>query len=249
MQMSKENQNIIAEKNGSSWLYAILFLIVVTIIIGIYRNGDLKINSIDFIGNYYAEPELLLEKADINTEQNPDSLDYASILNNIKAVPYVKDAQVFVEPNGNIRFTISERQPIALLIQSNKRSYVDEEGIQLPILKGKTVNVPLVYGFGAENYTDTLNSNEFTQIKDLLIAAKANEFGWATLSELTYTKNDGVVAISHENGVKLIFGEYNFETKLENWEAFYSEIVREKGISKIQQVDLRFLNQVVTREL
>ena len=66
---------------------------------------------------------------------------------------------------------------------------------------------------------------------------------------MVYDENDGVVALSHENGVKLLFGRNNFQTKLENWKAFYTEVIRVKGIQSMRQVDLRFTNQVVTREI
>lgn len=69
-----------------------------------------------------------------------------------------------------------------------------------------------------------------------------------TISEVAYNKEEGVVALSQENGVKLLFGSNDFRIKLENWEAFYTEVIRVKGIQTMQQVDLRFTNQVVTRE-
>ena len=81
-----------------------------------------------------------------------------------------------------------------------------------------------------------------------MVSARTNKFGWATISEVAYSQEEGVVALSQENGVKLLFGENDFDTKFENWKAFYTEVIRVKGINKIQQVDLRFLNQVVTRE-
>jgi hypothetical protein len=79
--------------------------------------------------------------------------------------------------------------------------------------------------------------------------AKIDGFGWTTISEVVFDETDGVVALSHENGVKLLFGRNNFEHKLENWKAFYAQVVKTKGIQSVQQVDLRFTNQVVTREI
>jgi hypothetical protein len=66
---------------------------------------------------------------------------------------------------------------------------------------------------------------------------------------VVFDEIDGVVALSHENGVKLLFGRNEFETKLENWKAFYTEVIRTKGIDAMRQVDLRFTNQVVTHEI
>ncbi|MEX0846044.1 MAG: cell division protein FtsQ/DivIB, partial [Balneolaceae bacterium] len=89
----------------------------------------------------------------------------------------------------------------------------------------------------------------FYQVRDFLMKAKIDGFGWATISEVAFEETDGVVALSHENGVKLIFGRNDFEHKLENWKAFYTDVIRTKGIQSMQQVDLRFTDQVVTREI
>ncbi len=106
----------------------------------------------------------------------------------------------------------------------------------------------MLYGYSAES-SDTIKTESFIQVRDFLVAAKTNEFGWTTISEVVFDETDGVVALSHENGVKLLFGRNNFKHKLENWEAFYAEVIRTKGIQSMQQVDLRFSNQVVTHEI
>lgn len=96
--------------------------------------------------------------------------------------------------------------------------------------------------------SDTLSSEAFVQIRDFLVSALNNPLGWTTISEIAFDPYDGVVALSHENGVKLLFGRNEFDIKLRNWEAFYADIISVKGINSMQQVDLRFTNQVVTRE-
>jgi len=154
----------------------------------------------------------------------------------------------YIEPNGNLRLRISERAPIALLVNGSDKTYVDAEGVKLPLLEGKTQDVPLLYGYSTSAY-DTLKHESFLQVRDFLMKAKINEFGWLTISEVAFDETDGVVALSHENGVKLLFGHDNFEHKLENWKAFYTQIVKTKGIQSVQQVDLRFTDQVVTHEI
>jgi len=147
-----------------------------------------------------------------------------------------------------LRLTVAERQPIALLVNGANRIYVDAEGVRLPILEGKTQDVPLLYGYSAVS-DDTIKTEEFTQVRDFLMRAKIDGFGWNTISEVVFDETDGVVALSHENGVKLLFGRNDFQTKLENWKAFYTDVIRTKGIQSMRQIDLRFTNQVVTREI
>lgn len=245
-----ENTSHIQSTNRSQLpiITTILMVIGLAMLTAIYWNRNVTVDNVQFSGNYFTETEQLKLAAVVPFGISPDSIDLQAIRLRIEALPYVKLATPYIEPNGNLNISITEREPIAMLVQADHRMYVDKEGVRLPIINKKIRNVPLVYGFNASATKDTLNNTEFNQIRDLLIAARANQFGWATISEVAYSNEEGVIALSQENGVKLVFGENDFDIKFENWEIFYAEIVRVKGINKIQQVDLRFLNQVVTRE-
>lgn len=226
---------------------AILMVLGVSVLAAMYWNRNLTVDELTFKGNYFTDTEVLETTAAVNFGIKPDSLNLEALKTRVEAIDYVKLAIPFVQPDGELEIRIQERLPIGLLVDGSARSYVDAEGVRLPIIPGKTLDLPLVYGFSASGQ-DTLHSKAFEQIRDFLISARTNKFGWATISEVAYSPVEGVVALSRENGVKLIFGENEFDTKLENWEAFYTEIIRVKGIQSMNQVDLRFTNQVVTRE-
>lgn len=220
----------------------------VSVIAALYWNRNVTVNDIEVSDTYYTPSEEIISAADIPAGIKPDSLDLSSVIARVEALTYVRSVVPYIEPSGDLKLTVKERTPIAVLVKGPNRIYVDAEGVRLPILEGKTEDLPLVYGFRATMGRDTLKSNEFKQIRNFLIGAQSNEFGWATISEVAYSVEEGVVALSHENGVKLLFGTDDFDIKLRNWEAFYAEVVRTKGIQHMQQVDLRFTNQVVTRE-
>jgi cell division septal protein FtsQ len=223
-------------------------VIGIAVLAALYWNRNVTVNEMEITGNYYTTSEEIEAKAAVPFGIQPDSLDLQGLVDRVESLHYVQKVTPYIEPSGDLDLTIHERQPIALLIKGSDRVYVDAEGVRLPILEGKTLDLPLVYGFRAAVLRDTLQTKEFQQIRDFLVGARINKFGWATISEVAYNKEEGVVALSHENGVKLIFGNNDFETKLRNWEAFYSDVIRTKGIRHMQQVDLRFMNQVVTRE-
>jgi cell division septal protein FtsQ len=230
------------------WITAVLMVLGIAVLAALYWNRNVTVNEMEITGNYYTTSEEIEAKAAVPFGIQPDSLDLQGLVDRVESLHYVQKVTPYIEPSGDLDLTIHERQPIALLIKGSDRVYVDAEGVRLPILEGKTLDLPLVYGFRAAVLRDTLQTKEFQQIRDFLVGARINKFGWATISEVAYNKEEGVVALSHENGVKLIFGNNDFETKLRNWEAFYSDVIRTKGIRHMQQVDLRFMNQVVTRE-
>lgn len=248
--MTEKNSNTTSKKGKIlPWATAIMLVVGGAVLAGIYWNKNISVNEVTFSGNKIVNTNTLYESLDITLGVHPDSLNLASIVQKIETIDYVKNATSYVEPNGNLIIRISERTPIGILTGSSNKVYVDKYGVKLPIKPEHTFDVPLVHGFDSRNVADTLKSDAFIAIKDFLTNAKTNEFGWITISEVAYSQNDGVVALSQENGVKLLFGKNDFPTKLENWEAFYTNVVRTKGISSMQQVDLRFINQVVTKEI
>lgn len=230
------------------WITTVLMVTGIAVLAALYWNRNVTVQDVQVNNLYFTEYELLKQTADIPLGVKPDSLDLDAVVHRVEKLDYVRSVKPYIEPSGDLRLTVAERLPIALLVNGSDRAYVDAEGVRLPVLEGKTPDVPLLYGYSAIS-TDTIKSEDFAQVRDFLMRAKINGFGWTTISEVVYDKNDGVVALSHENGVKLIFGQNDFETKLENWKAFYTEVIRVKGIQSIQQVDLRFKNQVVTREI
>ncbi len=248
--MSKKDSHIETQKGKLlPWLTTILMILGVAVLAALYWNRNVTINEVEVTGTYFSTPEEIEQAANVPLGIKPDSLDLVALVARVEVLNYVKSVTPYVEPSGDLTLTISERTPMAVLVQGSNRMYVDEDGVRLTILENKTLDLPIVYGFGATAGMDTLKSNEFLQIRDFLVGARTNEFGWATISEVAYSTEEGVVALSHENGVKLLFGTNDFETKLRNWEAFYADVIRTKGIQTMQQVDLRFKNQVVTREV
>ena len=247
--MSKAKTNSDTQKGKLlPWITAILLVTGAAVLAAMYWNQNVTVNEVEIVGNYYTPAEDIFVAADIPMGIKPDSLDLDLVVARVNALNYVKSVVPYVEPNGDLKLTIKERTPIAMLVKGSNRIYVDADGVRLAVVEGKTMDLPLVYGFDAQLRPDTLKSDTFHQIRDFLVSAKTNEFGWATISEVAFSKEEGVVALSHENGVKLLFGTNDFGVKLRNWEAFYAEVIRVKGIQTMQQVDLRFTNQVVTRE-
>ena len=247
--MSNNTPHIEPKKNSLlPSVTAILLILGISVITAMYWMRNISVTEVDVSPPYFTPLAEIVQAADVPMGIKPDSLNLNALITRVELLDYVHSVIPYIESNGDLLLTITERSPLALLVDGKNRIYVDAFGVKLPIVEGKTLDLPLVYGFDASSGSDTLKSKEFEQIRSFLLGARANEFGWVTISEVAYSAEQGVVALSHENGVKLIFGDNDFETKLRNWKAFYAEVIRIKGIQHIQQVDLRFNNQVVTRE-
>lgn len=247
--MTKKKSHNANKKNGINplpWVAGALFALGLAVIAGFYWNSAIKVQKVYFEGNYFVSEEQLRE-VDVPTDIHPDSLNTLDIISQFEQIPYVKQAAVNVEPSGNLTIQISEREPIAMLLDGDSEIYIDQEGIRLPMILGKNVNVPLLYGFDTQPIGDTLSGRNAESVTDFLTQLHQKPVSDATISEVAWT-DDGVVALTNQHGVKLIFGEEDFANRLRNWEAFYTKIIKQKGIENMRSVDLRFQRQIVTRE-
>ena len=247
--MTKEESNTEAKNsiNPLPWIAGAVLVLGLAVLGGLYWSSTMTVTNVQFEDNYFVSTEDL-DMIDVPTGINPDSMNFADIRNRFERIPYVKQADISVQPSGNLMIRITERQPIAQLADGARKIYVDKDGMRLPIILGKTVDVPILYGFSAIPTNDTLKSEAYKTVSDFLVNLKSNPVSDATISEIAWTKKDGVVALTNQNGVKLIFGKGNFATRFRNWEAFYGKIIKQKGIEKMRSVDLRFEGQIVTRE-
>lgn len=241
------------KKTGSSHslktLMAVVLLIMgIAVIAGYYLEKNSVISDVKYEGNDFTSSELLKSAFDSPVGVHADSVDYARLINSVNSLPYVKSSAISKGATGNLTITLTEREPIARLIGSNQQSYVDEDGIKLPLIPEKAVDVPLLYGFPVSPLSDTLAGSAFENVRDFLIEASKSDLSWVTISEVAWNGREGVVALSYENGVKLLFGKNNFDSKIRHWEEFYAKVIKEKGIGAFESVDLRFRNQIVTHE-
>ena len=237
-----------ARSNPVPWVIGAVLMLGLAAAAGIYWNQTSKVERIRFKGFHFVTKNELQKHLDIPVGINPDSLDEPAIRKKLQKIPYVKYARLNMTPGGTLVIAITERKPIALLEHDGKYAYVDSAGIRLQQKPGKACNVPILYGFQSLPLKDTLQSNAFRITSHFLQDLRNRKAADATVSEVLWQKKKGIIALTNNNGVKLIFGKGHFDKRLRNWQAFYRQVVRKQGIASIHSVDLRFKGQIVTNE-
>ncbi|MCC5926622.1 MAG: cell division protein FtsQ/DivIB [Bacteroidetes bacterium] len=226
----------------------IMLLLGTAALAGWYFKSDTVIQSVNVTGNYFTEASEIIAIAGIPLQSPPDSVSFLAVLQRIETLPYIKTAGMRLASRGAVQISVQERTPIGMFIQGNRRVFTDEQGVILPVRPGKAVDVPLVYGIGISARQDTLRSAAFQQVRDFLIEAQRVPLAFATLSEIAWTADEGIVALSHENGIRLVFGRDRYAESLRNWDLFYRQVVAVRGPQQFTSVDLRYNGQIVTRE-
>ena len=235
---------------GSSIFGIILAIMMLGLAVaaGFYMEKNTYIHAVQITGNHFVDSDEIQSVIFSPVGMRADSVNFDSLFNQIKMNPYINDVTVSMSIRGTLTFQVQEHTPMAMLVNGSSRTYIAPGGVELPVIRGKAVNVPLVYGVNMSGNTDSTFTNEYRLMEDFLIALLENQTGWATISEISWSNREGIVALTIENGVKLIFGEENYFQKLQDWQAFYAEAVTQKGLQSFEIIDLRFRDQIITRK-
>ncbi len=235
---------------NKAWIYVmcIAAILAVSLWLGNQAMRSAEVTDIRVSGNYFTGEEEIINALEIETGTPLDSLSYLEVIERVESVPYIRRADLDVSAAGRMRINVTERQPGALLAGGDMDSYVDEDGVRLPVITGKSKDVPLLYLPASEVRADSVSGDAFEVLSEFMAAVRSDMLTYNTISEIGYDREEGVVALSEENTVRLVFGHENFERRIKNWRGFYTEIIPEKGMQNMRRVDLRFENQVVTRE-
>ncbi len=267
---------------GAEYLFAALFLIIAAVVIGWQLNRSVVVTGISVTGNRISDAGDILQASGMEAGLHADSIAFLGVIERIETLPWVASAFVSLSQSGHLRIRVEEEEPIALLVDGRRSALVTGSGIQLPVVLGKSMDVPILHGFPVVNSTssvhhtlagsetgsgtgtgtgtgtvsrtgsvivpDTLKSPLFDIARDFLAEVRQFPGLYAMVSEIMVTEDDGVVALSNENAVRLTFGHGDFEDRIRKWQAFQSQVVSEKGIRHVRSLDFRFRGQVVARE-
>ena len=249
---------------GAEYLFAAIFLIIAAVVIGWQLNRSVVVTDISVSGNRMSEPADIMRAGGVDAGLHADSIAFLEVIERVETLPWVASAHVSLSQSGRLRIRVEEEEPIALLVNGSRSALVTASGIQLPVMLGKAVDVPILHGFsvsraaadasgsdgrrGAVAAPDTLKSPLFDSARDFLVAVRKYPGLYAMISEMMVTESDGVVALSNENTVRLTFGHEDFDERIGKWQAFQSQVISGKGISHVRSLDFRYRGQVVALE-
>jgi len=111
----------------------------------------------------------------------------------------------------------------------------------LPVLTGLPDDASLTPGA-------TLKNPDIQEALQILASSKlASKELYHLISEVRLRNGGDIVLYAAERGVPIIFGHGDIASKLVRLEAFWEQVVSERGPESLQYVDLRFDEQVVVR--
>ena len=214
--------------------------------------GELVVEVMDEEGNYFTDD---LEVVHLLTNKSTEfvvgvrlgELEPKMLEERVEANPFVREAQVFRDLQGNLQVKVEQSKPIARLFTNGMQDrYVDSDGRILPVNARHTARVPLLeteFDFSWENMHESTYSQ---QVFQLLQYIEADAFWSAQIAHVLLKRNGEVEMFPQVTKQRILFGKpEEIEGKFKKLMTFYKEILPKKGWNTYQKVNVKFENQII----
>lgn len=181
-------------------------------------------------------------------------VEFAPIAQRVETLPFVQNVRVSRVFPATIVIAVEERKPLALINRDGLWP-VDQEGVVLPRLQSRrrvaapqNYDTPILSGAAFAKNTE---SKELTNINrrviEFLTDLRANNaMLYHSISELNVNAKGHLTFYLMDGGVPVYLGANNWMEKCERLFIFLQHVKPATG--KFLTIDLRYDNQIVTRE-
>jgi len=171
------------------------------------------------------------------TENFKNDLNISLIEKNIKEIPQIKDAIVYLNHNGDINIKLEEKTPILRIFNENSSFYLDSDCDLLPISKSYTARKLIVTG--------DLDYYSKDEICDLYSVIESKEFYNSLITQIDIKKNNTIL-VTRIKDLEINIGDLSeIEEKFEKLTTFYERVVKYKGWNYYEKVNLKFNDQII----
>jgi cell division protein FtsQ len=209
----------------------------------------LEIHTITVEGVHHLNKQKVIELAQIGQGTPLHQVVPATVEEQIKAHPWIKEAQVSRVPFHELKIAVIERKPAAIVRAASQNFLSDEEGHILTKLgQADDDTFPLVTGVDLDGLlkgTDVVRRSIMSGIE------LARVIGHTFDGRLRVQAENQTNLVALVQGVRFRFGEESVE---EQWERFQRVKPTLKSLNfdgagrGISEVDLRYDNRIIVRE-
>lgn len=225
----------------------------------IVHSDIFRVTQIEVTGASILSEEDLRSLITIEQDQRIFHVDMKLLKKKIEAEPYIAHVSLGRKFPGTITIDIDERVPCAY-ITLNKAYLIDTGGYLLPLKFAtpsnrngikKYTDLPIITGISVKNpeigvqISDTRLTGAISFLQ--LLSREFFEY-MDTISELRCNPDGSISLFLSENGVRVEFGSEDYRNKLLKLHYFLAYLEEHKQESKLQYINLKYLNQIVVKE-
>lgn len=234
---------------GLRFFIPLLTLFIVVIVLADQWKMTLKIERIIVQGARIHSAEDIVKMTGINANAKMHNVDLSTIRQRLLNQPYIKQALLQRQYPDALAIVIVEREPIAILSESQLR-YIDEEGVMLPHIETPVkFDLPLISGIDG---LDSVKNGQTINSEEILRAIEVLKTSFATgtsrlISEINMNNKNDINLYSVDGGVLIVLGRGDIETKFRKLQSFWNNFVNSNNVYRLQYIDLRYEGQIVVK--
>ena len=232
-------------------LLAVVGGVVVLGVLGWQWQATVTVDRVAVTGTHYAPADTVRHLARVDSGTVMETIDEALIADRVERHPWVRSARVTKQRlQGILRIGITERVPAALALGPGNRPayYLAPSGHAMPLPDSTGLDVPLVRGLQADYHpVQPVAPPMLRTVMGALGPTDTN----ALVAELAVQPDSTVRLITPplaaQGPMTVQLGEGRIRTKLRRLRAFAEQVLAARPERSIDEIDLRFEGQVVTR--
>lgn len=203
-------------------------------------------------GATHAPPDTVRHLAQVDTGAVITEINRTLVADRVERHPWVRQAEVAVQwMRRTLTIAVTERTPAALVVgaQGHPSYYLDRAGYAMPLPDSGGHDVPLVRGLDARYHpVRRLAPPSLRRTLSALSSKESSDL----VAEINVKPNGAVRLVTTPLGahgpIPVRLGSDLVAKKLRTLRTFARQILATQPDTTIQQIDLRFDGQVVTRE-
>ncbi|MEO6347683.1 MAG: hypothetical protein ABIO60_07215 [Aquaticitalea sp.] len=209
------------------------------------RNSVRKVGEpvIKFLGeeNLFVTHETVSKLLIVNqqsvTNKPKEIIDLNDLETALNSNPMIKEAQVYINVDGQLTAEINQKKPIAR-VSTNASYYVDDDGSYMPLSTNYSARVPLVTG--------VVEKNNLQNIAIVARMVQTDEFLKQNVVEICQNENKSIDLKFRKDDFTIQLGSLKqLDKKINNLKAFYQKAMRDSTLNMYSVVNLRFDKQVI----
>lgn len=236
-------------------LFGVLAVVGGVLVVGLLGwqwQSTVTVGAVAVSGVHHAPADTVRHLARVDSGTVMETIDGTLVADRVSRHPWVKGAEVTKQrARRTLHISITERTPAALVMDGSGRPayFLDRAGYAMPPMDSTGYDVPLVRGLDAEYHP--VRRIAPPSVRAVLAALPRSETD-ALVDELEVQPDSSVrvrtAPIGDYGSLPVRLGENNIVSKLRRLRAFAEQILTTQSETQIQEIDLRFDGQIVTRK-
>lgn len=213
--------------------------------------STVKMNEITVTNNRHAPADTVRHLARVDSGTVMETIDEALVADRVARHPWVEGAEITKQrAQRTLQISVLERTPVALVIgrTGDPSYYLDRQGYAMPLPDSARYAVPLVRGLDADYHP--MRQFGSSQLQTVL-GALPNSGVDGLLAEIIVADAGTVrlmtTPIDPHGSLRVRLGSSDVEAKLHRLRAFTKQVLASDTDRSIEEIDLRFDDQIVTR--